>query len=130
MEHNLKIDESKDIPHVDGSQYRRLRGRLLYLQATRANLAYSINILSQFFSDPLKTQMDPTNGILRYLKSTPGQDIFLPKVGGMNLATCCDTDWLGCSYTRRSCTRYLLTLDGAPISWKTKKQFVVSRSST
>lgn len=38
-------------------------------------------------------------------------------------------DWLGCPYTRRSRTCYILMLGGAPISWKIKKQLVVSRSS-
>lgn len=54
---------------------------------------------------------------------------FFPKKGGLNVVTFCDVDWLGCSYTRRSRSGYLLLLGGAPISWKTKKQSVVSRSS-
>lgn len=40
-----------------------------------------------------------------------------------------DSDWLGCPYSRRSRTGYLLLLGGAPVSWKSKKQSVVSRSS-
>ncbi|KAJ0886596.1 putative RNA-directed DNA polymerase [Helianthus annuus] len=73
--------------------------------------------------------MDAATRVLRYLKSTPGQGIFLPKEGGMNLLSYCDADWLGCPLSRKSRTGYLLSLGGAPITWKSKKQSVVSRSS-
>lgn len=52
MEENLKIDQSTDSLHVDASQYKRLKGRLLYLQATKPGIAYSINILGQFCFRP------------------------------------------------------------------------------
>ena len=55
--------------------------------------------------------------------------ILLPWKGDLTLNAYCDSDWLGCPYTRRSRTWYLLVFGGAPISWKTKKQTVVSRSS-
>nr|KAJ0209320.1 hypothetical protein LSAT_V11C400213930 [Lactuca sativa] len=102
MEQNLKLDQSKDSPAVDASQYRRLIGRLLYLQATRPDIAFSVNILSQFVSDPRETHLNAVHRILRYLKATPG--ILVPGIG-------------------------LYLEVRAPISRKTKKQSIVSRSS-
>ena len=129
IEQNIKLAMDDKDPKVDTTHYRRLIGRLLYLQATRPDIAYSVNILSQFVSDPRKNHMDALFRILRYLKATPGQGILLLKEGGVNLVAYSDSDWLGCPLTRRSRTGYLLLLGGAPISWKTKKQSVVSRSS-
>lgn len=113
---------------VDAGQYRQLVGRLLYLQATRPDITYAVNILSQFVADPRCNHMEVANSVLRYLKGTPGQGILLPRVGEPVLTAFCDSDWLGCPFTRSSRTGYLLMLGGAPISWKTKKQSVVSRS--
>ncbi|GJR58708.1 secreted RxLR effector protein 161-like protein [Tanacetum coccineum] len=67
--------------------------------------------------------------VLCYLKGTPGQGILIPRDGGTNLLAYCDSDWLGCPMTQRTRTGYLLLFGGAPISWKTKKQSVVSKSS-
>nr|GEW42603.1 hypothetical protein [Tanacetum cinerariifolium] len=73
--------------------------------------------------------LDAVHRVLRYLKSTPGQGVLLPRIGGYNLNVYCHSDWLGCLYTRRSKIGYILLLGGAPIFWKTKKQSAVSRSS-
>ncbi|KAJ9558206.1 hypothetical protein OSB04_012820 [Centaurea solstitialis] len=129
MEPNLQLDQCDDSPRIEASQYRRLVGRLLYLQATRPDITYAVNVLSQFVSDPRQRHMEVATRVLRYLKATPGQGILIPKDGGTKLVAFCDSDWLGCAFTRRSRTGYLLLLGGAPISWKTKKQTVVSRSS-
>ena len=129
MEQNLQFKKDDEDVRVDANKYRRLIGRLLYLQATRPDLTYSVNVLSQFVSDPRQKHMDAATRVLRYLKATPGQWIFFPKEGGTTLVTYCDADWLGCPFTRRSRTGYVLLLGGAPVSWKSKKQSVVSRSS-
>ncbi|KAI3719915.1 hypothetical protein L6452_20821 [Arctium lappa] len=129
IEQNLKLDKGEKDPKIDASQYRRIIGRLLYLQATRPDIAYTVNLLSQFVADPRQPHMTAAVRVLRYLKTTPGQGVLLPRAGGSNLLAYCDSDWLGCPLTRRSRTGYVLLLGGAPISWKTKKQSVVSRSS-
>ncbi|XP_071728335.1 uncharacterized mitochondrial protein AtMg00810-like [Rutidosis leptorrhynchoides] len=129
IKQNHKLDRSANEPQVDAGRYRRIIGRLLYLQGTRPDIAYSVSILSQFMADPRQPQMDAMYRVLRYLKATPGLGVLFPRTGGFSLTGYCNSDWLGCPYRRRSRTGYVLLLGGAPISWKTKKQSVVSRSS-
>ncbi|XP_023728755.2 uncharacterized mitochondrial protein AtMg00810-like [Lactuca sativa] len=129
IEQNVKLDRGENEEKVDSRQYRRLVGRLLYLQATRPDITYSVNILSQFVADPRRNHLDALHRVLRYLKGTVGQGVLFPKAGHPHLMAFCNSDWLGCPYTRRSRTGYLIMLGGAPISWKMKKQTVVSRSS-
>ncbi|XP_071693037.1 secreted RxLR effector protein 161-like [Rutidosis leptorrhynchoides] len=122
-----RSDETSE--EVDPSQYRRLVGRLLYLTVTRPDITYSVNQLRQFLSKPRKNLMDAAVRILRYLKGTPGQGLFLPSSGGLELLAYCDASWLSCPSTKRSCTGYFICLGKAPVSWRTKKQSVLSRSS-
>lgn len=67
MEQNLKLDRGEKEPEVEASQYRRLIGRLLYLQATRPDITYAVNVLSQFVSDPRQSHMETANRVLRWL---------------------------------------------------------------
>ncbi|GJW31648.1 putative RNA-directed DNA polymerase [Tanacetum coccineum] len=129
FEQGTKLDKGEKEARVDATQYRRLVGRLLYLQATRPDITYAVNVVSQFVADPRQNHSEAAKRVLRYLKGTPGQGILLPRDGPSNLTAYCDSDWLGCPFTRRSRTGYLLILGGGPISWRTKKQSVVSRSS-
>ncbi|CAH9133803.1 unnamed protein product, partial [Cuscuta epithymum] len=129
MEQNLKLRPNDGSPPVDASSYRRLIGRLLYLTVTRPDIVYSVSQLSQFLNNPRQTHLDAAIRVLRYLKQTPGQGIFLSSENDSTLKGYCDADWAGCSFTRRSSTGYFITLGHSPISWRTKKQSVVSRSS-
>ena len=40
-----------------------------------------------------------------------------------------DSDWAGCPDSRRSTSGYVLVLNGAEVSWKSKRQSVVVLSS-
>lgn len=79
---------------------------------------------------PHQAHWDAAMRVLRYLKSSPGQGIILPKDNDLQLVGYCDSDWASCPLTRRSTTGYLMKLGSAPISWKTKKQITVSKSSS
>ena len=80
-------------------------------------------------SNPRQGHWDAALRILRYLKSSPGQGIFLPADNPLDLHVYCDSDWASCPMSRRSLTGYLVKLGHAPIAWKTKNQVTVSRSS-
>lgn len=67
--------------------------------------------------------------MVRYLKGNPGQGILLSNECDLRLHGWCDADWARCPLTRRSLTGWIVFLGNSPISWKTKKQHTVSRSS-
>ncbi|KAK2991896.1 hypothetical protein RJ640_011585 [Escallonia rubra] len=113
----------------DPGQYRRLVGRLLYLTITRPDISYAVHVLSQFMHAPRQPHLDAAFQVLRYLKGAPGQGILLPANSSLTLRAYCDADWAGCPSTRRSTTGYIIFLGSSPISWRSKKQSVVSRSS-
>lgn len=113
----------------DPERYRRLAGRLIYLSFTRPDLAYSVHILAQFMHEPRQERWDAALRVVRYLKGSPGQGILLSSQCDLSLTGWCDSDWSSCPLTRRSLTGWLVFLGCSPVSWKTKKQHTVSRSS-
>ncbi|CAH9119730.1 unnamed protein product, partial [Cuscuta europaea] len=125
--HGLQSAEGPLFSEPD--RYRRLVGKLIYLTLTRPDISYSVHILSQFMQAPRRVHWDAVIRVLRYLKGHPGQGILLGRHSPLSLVGYCDSDWASCPNTRRSVTGYFVTLGGSPISWRTKKQATVSRSS-
>ena len=78
---------------------------------------------------PRAPHLEAAHRVLRYIKGTPGQGIMLPASGELQVTAYCDADWARCLDTRRSTTGFCVFLGGAPVSWRTKKQQTVSRSS-
>ncbi|KAJ4808000.1 Retroelement pol polyprotein-like [Rhynchospora pubera] len=129
MEQNHRLAESVGDKFKDPAKYRRLIGRLIYLTITRPELCYSVHILAQFMQDPHQTHYEAALRIVRFFKGNPGQGLLLRADGDLQLNGFCDSDWASCLLTRRSLSGYFVMLRNSPISWKTKKQQTVSRSS-
>ena len=67
--------------------------------------------------------------ILHYLKGTVGKGILFKKGGELSLETYTNTDYAGLVVDRRSISGFCTFLRGDLMTWRSKKQSVVSRSS-
>ncbi|KAM2192742.1 hypothetical protein ACFX1Q_028395 [Malus domestica] len=116
-------------PYSNPTLYRSLVGALQYLTFTRPDIAFSVHQVCQFMQNPMVSHFTAVKRILRYLKGTMQFGISYTK-GDLQLKAFSDADWAGDPNDRRSTTGLVVFLGNSPISWSSKKQQTVSRSST
>ncbi|CAN6487417.1 unnamed protein product [Victoria cruziana] len=131
---NDKMSTKEGTPLPDPTPYRSIVGMLQYFTFTRPDIAYSVNQVSQFMHSPTDCHMKAVKHILRYLKSTIGDGLTYTHteatLEGHTLSTYTDVDWAGDPDERRSISGYCIYLGANLISWSSRKQRAVSRSST
>jgi hypothetical protein len=130
LDTSTKLHQDNSKPFADVSCYRRLIGRLLYLNTTRPDITLATQQLSQFLNAPTTTHYKAACRVIRYLKQNPGQGLFFPRNSEIQILGYVDADWAGCLDSRRSTTGFCFFLGSSLVSWRAKKQATVSRSSS
>ncbi|CAM8984340.1 unnamed protein product [Rhodiola kirilowii] len=125
--HKLSLSTAELLP--DPMIYRKMVGKLIYLTITRPDLSHAVHILSQFMNEPNSDHLKAANRLLRYIKGAPAQGIFFSATSQLQMSAFCDADWAACPKTRRSVTGFCILIGESLVSWRTKKQAIVSRSS-
>ncbi|KAE8690040.1 hypothetical protein F3Y22_tig00110929pilonHSYRG00026 [Hibiscus syriacus] len=139
LEQNLKLTSTEYDEHLQQKEdevlieekliFQRLIGRLIYLTHTRLDITFVVHHLSRFMQQPKKTHLEAALRIVKYLKKEPGHGILLKKTNNNQLSAYCDCDWASCPMSRKSVTGFCIKLGDSLISWKSKKQNTVARSS-
>ncbi|CAN7087861.1 unnamed protein product [Brassica rapa subsp. narinosa] len=122
-----EIEDSK--PYQDPKLYRKLVGKLIYLTITRPDICFAVNQVSQHMQVPKEHHWRMVERILMYLNGSPDQGVWMGCNGSTEVVGYCDADWAGDRADRRSTTCYCTFIGGNLVTWKSKKQKVVSCSS-
>ncbi|KAL4032492.1 hypothetical protein IC575_005570 [Cucumis melo] len=129
IEFDCKLGNSDDQVPVDKEQYQCLVGKLIYLSHTRSDISFIVSAVSQFMQAPYEEHMEAVKRILGYLKMTPGKRLMFKKTDKKTIETYTDSDWVGSVVDRKSTSGYCTFVWGNLVTWRSKKQNVVSRSS-
>lgn len=125
--HKLKEDDGETL--LDIGRYQRLVGRLIYLSLTKPNIAYAVEVVSQFMYAPTPAHMDAAYRNLRYLKGCPRKGILYRQHDHHQVTAYTDANWARSLTDRRSTLGYCSFVWGNLVTWRSKKQTVVARSS-
>jgi histone deacetylase 1/2 len=126
----LARDTGSPLGPEDSFRYRSIVGGLQYLTLTRPDIAFAINKVCQFLSQPTEVHWEAVKRILRYVKGTLDTGLTIHKSPSVGISIFTDADWAGCVDDRRSTGGFAIFVGSNLVSWSSKKQPTVSRSST
>ena len=129
MDPNVKLYEDQGVLLSNPERYHRLVGKLNYLTITHPDISLAISVLGQYMKDPRLPHWEAVIRIVRYLKSHPGCGLLYKANGQLQIEAYTDADQAGSLSDRKSTIGYCTFLGGNLITWKSKKQIVVARSS-
>jgi hypothetical protein len=115
--------------------YASVVGSLMYaMVCTRSDIAHAVGVLSRYMSKPEKEHWTAVKRVFRYLCGTASYGLCYEGRLGLDRVVdihgFVDADWAGDLDRRRSTSGYVFNLFGGAISWMSKRQAIVSLSTT
>ena len=114
---------------ADANRYRRLLGKLIYLTVTRPDITYAVSVLSQFMHEPRMVHWEGALRVLAYIKRSPSKGLIYRRHDHLRIEAYSDAGYAGDKGDRKSTTGYCTYVGGNLVTWRSRKQKVVSCSS-
>ena len=118
----LKMTKDTNGEKVDTNLYWSIIGSLLYLTASRPNIAFTVGVCAWYQADPRTSHLHSEKRILKYISGTFNYGIWYTYDTTGTLVGYCDADWAGCTDDRKSTSRGCFFLGNNVAAWFSKKQ--------
>jgi hypothetical protein len=79
VENGVELRKSK-VGNVDPTYFKSLVGSLRYLTCTRPDIFYDVGLISRYMETPDQSHLNAAKRILRYIKETINEGMFIPQV--------------------------------------------------
>ncbi|KAK9054050.1 hypothetical protein SSX86_025126 [Deinandra increscens subsp. villosa] len=126
---NAKLSSDSGPVFADATLYRSLAGALQYLTFTRPDITYAVQQICMHMHAPRLDHWNALKRIIRYLQGTSHYGLTLGRSTSEGLLAYTDADWAGYPDTRRSTSGYCVYFGSNLVSWSSKRQSTISRSS-
>ena len=129
IESNHRLGATTKSNLVNKEQYQRLVEKLIYLCHTNPDITFATGVVRQFMHFSNIENMEVVFRILKYLKPSPRKGILFSKNNHLRVEAYADADLVGSFVDRKSALGYCTFVGGNLVTWRSKKQPVVARSS-
>jgi len=120
------IENDDENSKVEKTQYQILVGKIIYLSHIRPDITYAVSLVSQFMHDQRERHLQAVN---RIIQASHGKLLLFKKRENLSMKIYIDVDYARSIVERRSTTCYCMFLGENLVTWGSKKQNVVARSS-
>jgi len=127
---SLRLTADESVSVDDPTLYRSILGALQYATVTRLEISFSVNRVCQYMHKPQIHHWKAVKRIPRYLVGTSTHGLLLNPSPNYSITAYSDSNWATDLDDRKSTTGYCIFVGRNLVSWSSKKQKVVSRSST
>eukprot|EP00252_Welwitschia_mirabilis_P018561 TRINITY_DN4120_c1_g1_i6.p1 TRINITY_DN4120_c1_g1~~TRINITY_DN4120_c1_g1_i6.p1 ORF type:complete len:221 (-),score=23.51 TRINITY_DN4120_c1_g1_i6:406-1023(-) len=126
---SMKLSKDESGQKVDQKLFRGIIGSLLYVTASRPDIAHSVGVCARYQSDPKESHYFCVKRILKYLKYTQNFGLWYSYDTSLDLVGYSDADWAGCIDDRKSTSGACFYMGNCLVSWLSKKQNTTSLST-
>nr|GEV44724.1 hypothetical protein [Tanacetum cinerariifolium] len=91
-----RLDADLQGTHTDQTTYRRMIGGLMYLTASRQDIAYATFVCARYQARPMVKHLKEVKQIFRYLRQSYNKGLWYLKDSGFELIAYSDADHTGC----------------------------------
>lgn len=126
----FKLSKDGSGAAVDLTYFKQIIGSLMYLTATRPDLMISVSLIIRYMEKPTELHLQAVKRVIRYLKGTVDLGIAYIRGRAGSLVGYIDNDYAGDIDDRNSKSGFVFMLAIGAVSWSSKKQPVVTLSTT
>ena len=121
---DFEREQMKNIPYASAV------GSLMYAQVcTRPDIAYSVGMLGRFQSNPGIDHWKAAKKVMRYLQGTKDYKLMFKRTDNLEVVGYSDSDFAGCTDSRKSTSGYVFMFAGGAVSWRSNKQTLTATST-